>query len=83
MSGEFDGGPMIAVDLDGDGTYEFEIRDNAFFYAFGCYACSEAPLQVLALENGKIRGREHRSAFPAVPCRMAQEHDRGRAQRGA
>jgi len=53
--GEFDGGPMIAVDLDSNGTYEFEIRDNAFFYAFGCYACSEAPLQVLALENGKIR----------------------------
>jgi hypothetical protein len=53
--GEFDGGPMIAVDLNGDGAYEFEVRDNAFLYAFGCYACSEAPLQVLALENGKIK----------------------------
>jgi hypothetical protein len=52
--GEFDGGPMLAVDLDGDGTYEFETRDNAFLYAFACYACSEAPLQVLALKDGKL-----------------------------
>jgi hypothetical protein len=53
--GEFDGGPMLALDLDGDGTFEFETRDNAFLYAFACYACSEAPLQVLALEDGKIK----------------------------
>lgn len=52
--GEFDGGPMLAIDLDRDGTYEFETRDNAFLYAFACYACSEAPLQVLALKDGKI-----------------------------
>ena len=53
--GEFDGGPLLAVDLDGDGTYEFETRDNAFLYAFACYACSQAPLQVLALRSGKIK----------------------------
>ena len=53
--GEFDGGPMLAVDLDGNGAYEFETRDNAFLYAFACYACSEAPLQVLALEDGKLK----------------------------
>jgi hypothetical protein len=53
--GEFDGGPMLAVDLDRDGTYEFETRDNAFLYAFACYACSEAPLQMLAIEDGKIK----------------------------
>lgn len=53
--GEFDGGPMLGVDLDGDGTYEFETRDNAFLYAFACYACSQAPLQVLAVRNGKIK----------------------------
>jgi len=52
--GEFDGGPLLAIDLDGDGTYEFETRDNSFLYAFACYACSEAPLQVLALEGDKI-----------------------------
>lgn len=53
--GEFDGGPLLAVDLDGNGVYEFETRDNAFLYAFACYACSEAPLQVLALTDGKLK----------------------------
>lgn len=53
--GEFDGGPMLAVDLDGNGTFEFETRDNAFLYAFACYACSQAPLQVLAIEDGAIK----------------------------
>jgi len=52
--GQFDGGPLLAIDLDGDGTYEFETRDNNFLYAFGCYACSEAPMQVLALKDGRI-----------------------------
>jgi hypothetical protein len=28
--GEFDGGPLLASDIDGDGRYEFETRDNAF-----------------------------------------------------
>jgi len=46
---------MLAVDLDKDGTYEFETRDNAFLYAFACYACSQAPLQLLAIEDGKIK----------------------------
>jgi hypothetical protein len=53
--GEFDGGPLLAVDLDGDGVYEFETRDNAFLYAFACYACSQAPLQVLALDGTEIK----------------------------
>ena len=53
--GEFDGGPMITVDLDNDGRYEFETRDNAFLYTFACYACSEGPLQVLAVENDAVK----------------------------
>jgi len=52
--GEFNGGPMLADDIDGDGVYEFELPDNGFFYAFGCYACSAAPLEVLALKDGEI-----------------------------
>lgn len=52
--GEFDGGPMLAADIDGDGRYEFATRDNAFLYAFACYACSETPLQVIAVENGSV-----------------------------
>ena len=53
--GQFDGSPLTAVDIDGDGRYEFETRDNAFLYAFACYACSEAPLEVLALEDGAMK----------------------------
>jgi hypothetical protein len=53
--GEFDGGPLLASDIDGDGRYEFETRDNAFLYTFGCYACSEAPLEVLTVENGAVK----------------------------
>lgn len=53
--GEFDGGPMLAVDIDNDGRYEFETRDNAFLYTFACYACSETPLQILAVENGEVK----------------------------
>jgi hypothetical protein len=53
--GEFDGGPLLATDLDGDGRYEFAPRDNAFLYAFACYACSTAPLEVLSVENGMVK----------------------------
>ena len=53
--GEFDGGPLLATDLDGDGRYEFAPRDNAFLYAFACYACSVAPLEVLAVEGGAAK----------------------------
>ena len=53
--GEFDGGPLLATDLDGDGRYEFETRDNAFLYAFACYACSEAPLELLTSRTARSR----------------------------
>jgi hypothetical protein len=53
--GEFDGEPLLATDVNGDGRYEFMIRDNAFLYAFACYACSEAPLNLLAIDNGRVK----------------------------
>jgi hypothetical protein len=53
--GEFDGGPLLATDLNGDGRYEFRTRDNAFLYAFACYACSEAPLELITVENGAVK----------------------------
>ncbi len=46
---------MLAADLDGDGRYEFGTRDKAFLYAFACYACSETPLEVIAVENGAVK----------------------------
>lgn len=53
--GEFDGGPLLATDLNRDGGYEFMTRDNAFLYAFACYACSEAPLKLFAIDNGAVK----------------------------
>ena len=53
--GQFDGGPLLANDIAGDGRYVFEIRDNAFLYAFACYACSSAPLKVLTVEDGEVK----------------------------
>jgi len=53
--GEFDGSPLLATDLDGDGRYQIAARDNAFLYAFACYACSETPLQVIGVENGEVK----------------------------
>jgi hypothetical protein len=64
--GEFDGGPLLATDIDDDGRYEFETRDNAFLYTFGCYACSEAPLEVLALENGAVKNVTGDARFKAA-----------------
>jgi hypothetical protein len=62
-AGEFDGGPPVVADLDGDGRYELQTRDNAFLYTFGCYACSAAPLQILAIENGAVKNVSHDERF--------------------
>jgi hypothetical protein len=61
--GEFDGGPLLATDVNGDGRYEFMIRDNAFLYAFACYACSEAPLNLLAIDNGGVKDVTREARF--------------------
>ena len=52
--GGFDGEGGEFVDLDGDGLAEFRTYDNAFLYAFDCYACSSAPLKILAVRAGKM-----------------------------
>ncbi|WP_075216951.1 hypothetical protein [Mongoliimonas terrestris] len=53
--GQWDGGgPEMIEDADGDGVAELVSVDNAFLYAFDCYACSEAPLKILALRNGAV-----------------------------
>jgi len=64
--GEFDGGPLLASDLNGDGRYEFRTRDNAFLYAFACYACSEAPLELLGIDNGEVKTITSDPAFKPV-----------------
>ena len=61
--GEFDGVPMFATDPAGDGRYVFQTRDNAFLYAFGCYACSVAPLKILTVDNAEVRDVSTQSKF--------------------
>ena len=71
--GEFDGGPLLATDLDGDGRYEFETRDNAFLYAFACYACSTAPLELLTIENGVVKNVTGEERFRPVHAAYIKE----------
>lgn len=63
VAGMFDGEPLGARDLDGDGRYELATADNAFLYSFACYACSTAPLLVLALQDGKLENVSAKPAF--------------------
>ena len=76
--GQFDGGPLLATDLNRDGRYEFMIRDNVFLYAFACYACSEAPLKLLAIDNGTVKDVTREARFAPGACGLAQDHDRER-----
>jgi hypothetical protein len=71
--GEFDGGPLLASDVDGDGTYEFETRDNAFLYTFGCYACSSAPLQLIGIDKGQAKNITTEERFKPVHAAYLKE----------
>jgi len=71
--GEFDGGPLLATDLDGDGRYEFETRDNAFLYAFACYACSAAPLQLIGIDEGEVKNVTTEERFKPVHAAYLKE----------
>ncbi|WP_321342694.1 hypothetical protein [Breoghania sp.] len=51
--GMFDGEGGYFSDLDGDGEAELSTYDNAFLYAFDCYACSAAPLMILTEKSGQ------------------------------
>jgi hypothetical protein len=64
--GSFDGGTVSAADLDGDGRYEFQVTDDAFDYAFGCYACTIKPMKILTVENGKVKNVSAEKRFHAV-----------------
>lgn len=63
--GSFDG-EIEFTDHDKDGTFEITARNDAFNYAFGCYACSVVPLQILVFENGVIRDATHDERFIPV-----------------
>lgn len=74
------GGHEVLRDADGDGVTELVTVDNAFLYVFDCYACSEAPLVVLALRDGEVEDvsaeprflPEHRSWLAEIEARQAE-----------
>ncbi|MGD9868584.1 MAG: hypothetical protein AB7U38_11355 [Hyphomicrobiales bacterium] len=53
-AGTFDGSPIRAEDADHDGRFEIAEWDNRFLYAFGCYACSNAPLKIERLADTRM-----------------------------
>lgn len=83
-AGLFDGGPLAANDVDGDGRFELVTRDNRFLYAFGCYACSAAPLQILRVEKGTIvdasAEQSYRDAHGTNLAAIVQAYDGGSAE---
>jgi len=54
--GGWDGGALEAFphDVDGDGHADFVLRDDAFGYAFGSYADSWKPPQVINIQHGQV-----------------------------
>ncbi len=51
--GMYDGEGGEFSDIDGDGLIEMSTYDNAFLYAFDCYACSTAPMMILTARGGR------------------------------
>ncbi len=64
--GTFDGGARPPRDLDGDGLSEIMVRDDAFYYVYGCYACSYAPPVILSVRGGRKVDITRRSSFRPV-----------------
>jgi hypothetical protein len=52
--GSWDGGGIAyPKDVDGDGVVDFAFVDNAFLYAFDCYACSRPPPMIFNIVDGE------------------------------
>lgn len=64
--GMFDGASVKPEDLEGDGTFEFELSDQRFLYAFSSYADSVPPVQILALRDGEVADVTKDAAFRPV-----------------
>lgn len=63
--GAFDGDPLstFPTDLDGDGTADFQMRDDQFLYQFAPYSGSWAPPRILNVVAGKVVDVSTRPAF--------------------
>jgi len=90
--GAFDGAERIPRDLDGDGLAEVLVRDDAFYYAYGCYGCSYAPPVILSVRDGRKVELTRRPSFRPVlreeekrilrRMRESREENGGRVENG-
>jgi len=64
--GVYDGGARPPRDLDGDGLAEILVRDDAFHYAYGCYACGYAPPVIISVREGRKVDITRRPSFRPV-----------------
>ncbi len=78
--GEFDGGPLLATDLNRDGRYEFMTRDNALSLRLCLLRLLGGAAQALCDRQWRRQGRDLRPELQARACGLAQEHDRERAR---
>ncbi|MBV2183350.1 MAG: hypothetical protein KUL88_02240 [Rhizobium sp.] len=69
--GTFDGFGVVPADLDEDGNFEFDLRDDRFLYAFSSYAESVPPVKIMALRDGEASDVTREDAFrPVVERRL-------------
>lgn len=62
--GDWDGDQIpFPKDISGDGIPDFVFVDNAFLYAFDCYACSYAPPQIFNIVAGRKTDVSQSAAF--------------------
>jgi hypothetical protein len=76
-AGGFNGGGGLVSDVDGDGRYEIVASNEEFLYAFGCYACSAAPLEVSAIESGDLRDVTFEPRFHEKHREYLQQLEKG------
>jgi hypothetical protein len=66
---EVDGGALDGdsgyqfIDLNYDGSAELISFDNSFLYAFGCYACSTAPIKIKKLIGTELKNVTNESRY--------------------
>ncbi|MEP3279070.1 MAG: hypothetical protein ABJN26_10470 [Stappiaceae bacterium] len=80
--GIWNGSEARFVDANSNGSLELVQRDNDFLYAFDCYACSAAPLQILAVRDGKASDVSRDPSFHLYHRTYLNEMERQTGMRG-
>ena len=73
MSGSSTAAPCSPPTSTATGAMSSRRVDNAFLYAFACYACSTAPLELLTIENGVVKNVTGEERFRPVHAAYIKE----------